>query len=296
MPIFLARSGYPRASFPTRSRYKPPALLRWWHVASCDAPTVAVVWTLSFARAAGVRLPLWVPLLVALGTWWVYVADRVLDARRAMLSGSAETLRERHFFHWRYRRVLVPAAACAVIVSAAIVCSRMSASVREHDSVLAIAALAYFSGVHVPGQRPQWVGQLWSKELLVGILFTAGCAAPTLTRLRAISGDHTAIILLVLAMGCYAALAWLNCLAIDRWESARAFDVAWPAGLIAAGAILLALASAPRDMGLALLSAACAASALLLGLLHRQRDRLTPLASRCAADLVLLTPLICLMR
>jgi hypothetical protein len=97
-------------------------------------------------------------------------------------------------------------------------------------------------------------------------------------------------------MGCYAALAWLNCLAIDRWESARAFDVAWPAGLIAAGAILLALASAPRDMGLALLLAACAASALLLGLLHRQRDRLTPLASRCAADLVLLTPLICLMR
>ena len=36
------------------------------------------------------------------------------------------------------------------------------------------------------------------------------------------------------------------------------------------------------------------ASSLLLALLDRVRNRLTPLALRCAADLVLLTPLILL--
>jgi hypothetical protein len=46
----------------------------------------------------------------------------------------------------------------------------------------------------------------------------------------------------------------------------------------------------------AALTAAAAASALLLALLDRIRGRLTPLALRAAADLVLLTPLVLLLR
>jgi hypothetical protein len=47
---------------------------------------------------------------------------------------------------------------------------------------------------------------------------------------------------------------------------------------------------------IALLVASGAASALLLALLDRLRGRLTPLALRAAADLVLLTPLPFLLR
>jgi hypothetical protein len=296
MPLPLARyaTTYERGRR-SRADVEAHVLLRWWHLASLDAPTVAVLWSLSFARTARVNLPFWVPVLVALGTWCVYVGDRVLDARRALDSGKLESLRERHFFHWRHRRVMIPLSACAALAAAAIIVRQMPATVREHDSVLALAALAYFSGVHAPGaRRPKWLSRLQSKELAVGVLFTAGCALPTLTRLHAVPGGGVSAILL--AMGFYAALAWLNCAAIDRWESGDSSRVALPAGLIAAGAGLLALACAWFDPRLSLLCAACAGSALLLAWLDRQRGRLTPLALRCAADLVLLTPIVCWMR
>jgi hypothetical protein len=46
-----------------------PNLLRLWHLSSLDAPTVAAVWSLGFAKAAGVRLPEWGPVLLILVTW-----------------------------------------------------------------------------------------------------------------------------------------------------------------------------------------------------------------------------------
>ena len=272
-----------------------PALLRWWHLTSLDAPTVAVAWSLSFARTAGVHLPFWVPVLVALGTWCVYVGDRILDTWRGLRSGRLESLRERHFFHWRHRRVLIPISGCAALAAGAIVFSQMPAATREHDSVLALAALAYFSGVHAPGaRRPKWLSRVRSKEFVVGVLFTAGCALPTLTRLHAVPGGRVSAILL--AIGFYAALAWLNCAAIDRWESADSSKAALPAGLIGGGAVSLAFACVGIDPRLSVLCAACAGSALLLAWLDRARGRLTPLALRCAADLVLLTPIVCWVR
>lgn len=281
-----------------------PALLRGWHLASFDAPTVAVVWSLSFAWAAGVHLPLWVPVLLALGTWCVYVGDRVLDARRAMRSGALESMRERHFFHWRHRLSLVPLAALGAIAAAGIIFRQMPAAIRAHDSVLALAALAYFSGVHAPGAPGQrWLSRLWPKELVVGVLFTIGCALPTLTRLHGPWRSGMPLLLLG-TMSLFAALAWLNCAAIDRWESgeglrrmlASGLAPGLAPGLIGGGALAMALVSLPFSPRLSLLCAACAASALMLLWLDRQCGRLTPLALRCAADLVLLTPIVCLMR
>jgi len=271
------------------------AWLRYWHLASLDAPTVAVVWTLSFARTAGVRLPLWVSVLVALGTWCVYVGDRILDVTRALTSGGIESLRERHFFHWRYRRVLIPGAGLAAVSVVGIIFSQMPATTREHDSVLALAALAYFSGVHAPGWRPKWILRLWSKEFLVGVLFTIGCALPTLTRVSGVmSGRHS--VALVLAMSLFAGLAWLNCAAIDRWESGERSRMALSGGSICAGSIMAAFACALFDPRISLLCAACGGSALLLAWLDGKRERWTPLALRCAADLVLLTPIVCWVR
>jgi hypothetical protein len=266
--------------------WQVPRALHLWHLCNLDAPTVAVVWTLAFAWAAGVHLDLWVPLLIAFGTWTVYVGDRLLDVHRAIRSGDLDALRERHYFHWRHRRLLIPMACGTAAIAADLVACRMPAGVRSHDSVLAAATLIYFSGVHSSARLPRWLGRLASKELLVGLLFTAGCAAPTLSRL------HSARWPFFVCLVFFAALAWMNCMAIESWESSiNRITISLHtlllgiAGIAASGVFL---SMDPRASALAIPGAA---SALLLYLLDRTRTHISPLNLRTLADLVLLTPL-----
>lgn len=295
MPLPLAQASQPQRASSSHSISAPaaalecPAPLRLWHLASLDAPTVAVVWSLAFAHAAAVRLPAWLPVLIGLGTWAVYIGDRLLDARSALRTGQFDALRDRHFFHWRHRRALVPAAAIAALAALVLIAVFMPAHLRERDSVLAAAALAYFSGVHLP-RSPRWLAPLLSKELLVGVLFTAGCVLPTLTRL-----PRTNLAQVLLAASFFAALAWLNCHAIDRWEAAPAAHIAGKAAVIAALGCAAAFACSFAGLHIGLLLAAGSASAALIAALDHARPRLTPLALRAAADLVLLTPLALLL-
>jgi hypothetical protein len=267
-----------------------PAILRLWHLTSLDAPTVAVVWTLAFARAAEVQLPAWVPLLIALGTWTVYVGDRLLDSRSSLISGSWKSLRERHLFHWRHRRVFSRLAAITACIAAAIIFGQMPIPVRQRNSVLAVAALTYFSGVHSRRKPPAWLRSCFSKEFFVGTLFTAGCALPTLSRIR--TGSSLALSWpLLVSVVFFAALAWLNCHAIERWESQGDSRIFPAACMVALAGILLAASAVFVQPNFAALLAAAAASAILLAVLDHLRTRLTPLALRSAADLVLLTPI-----
>jgi hypothetical protein len=167
----------------------------------------------------------------------------------------------------------------------------MPAFAREGNSVLAAAALMYFSGVHTPAKRPAWMRSSISKESLVGVLFTAGCAAPTLTRMQwNVNGPHWP---LFACLTIFAALAWLNCAAIERWESAaRNRGTTTRAGLLASVALLFAFPLAFTDARISALLFAAASSALLLALLDRMRERLSPLNLRASADLALLAPLI----
>jgi hypothetical protein len=278
-----------------------PAPIRIWHLASFDAPTVAVVWSLGFAWAAGVRLPVWIPLLLALTAWAVYVADRLLDARAAIRAGDLLGLQERHLFHHRHRRLLMPLAFAAACAAGWIVLTLMPLPTRERDSVLGAAALAYFTGVHssrgpssrgLSGLGLSGNSPLFTKELLVGALFTSACALPVFSRTAA--QGSLALLQLSAAAVFYALLAWLNCHAIDRWESEPSvseFQISVPACILAIAGLLVAWTLQPRAAALII---AGAGSALLLALLHHFRSRLTPLALRATADLVLLTPLILL--
>jgi hypothetical protein len=275
---------------------RAPRVLALWHLASFDAPTVAVVWSLAFAWCTGVRLQWWLPVLQALGVWTVYVADRLLDARRALRDGSVDNLRERHFFHWRHRSIFLPLAVAAASVCAGLIFCFMPLAARERDSFFAAAALVYFARVHSGGTRNKPSVRLriplFSKELLVGVIFTAGCALPAIA--RAFASDEPLWPLLVPAF-CFALLAWLNCHAIDGWESQKpthpTCTTSLAAGCLAAACLLLAWFACAGHPRTAALLAAGAASALLLALLDRVRPRLTPLMLRATADLVLLTPL-----
>jgi len=272
---------------------KPAGILHLWHLASLDAPTVAVIWALGFAWAAGIRLPEWIISLLALITWTFYIGDRLFDARAANRS----CLRERHAFHWRHRRVFAPLAMLSAFAAAAIIFVRMPVSVRQHDSILGMAALAYFSGVHSRRSFPSGLKRILSKEFLVGVIFTAGCALPALSQMSFGRGPSLQSLLVLVCSAFFAALACLNCCAIEFWESGTADSRIRFAGLVL-GAVGLALFVflAPFATRPAALLAAGAASALLLSLLDTWRARFPALTLRTAADLVLLTPIFLFFR
>jgi hypothetical protein len=113
-------------------------LLRYWHLLSLDAPTVAALWCWAFGRAARIRLAPWLPLALAMGTWLFYVADRLLDAR---LSPEA-ALKERHRFHDRYRRWFLATTAPVALVLALLV-ARMPQSLITSYCVLGALSLLY---------------------------------------------------------------------------------------------------------------------------------------------------------
>jgi hypothetical protein len=274
-------------------RADAPRILALWHLASFDAPTVAVVWSLAFAWAAQVRLPAWAPILLALMAWSAYVGDRLLDARTGLRTPELHPLRERHYFHWRHRYVFIPLSFLAALAAARIILVNMPARALAPNSLLGAAAFAYFSGVHSRRNLPRLV----TKEFLVGIIFTAGCTLPAFLRLRATAPMTTQMGFFLLTAIYFAALAWLNCYAIAQWESDREIrdlrvSVAALGCSLAAAGTLLAAVLMSHDPRAAVLLASGAVSALLLALLDRMRHYVTPLALRAAADFVLLTPIL----
>jgi len=281
--------------------------LALWHMASLDAPTVAVLWTLAFGFAAGVRLPVWAPALVGLVTWAVYIGDRLLDARSALASRQPSRLRHRHRFHWRHRRMLASLAVASAAIALVLVVVYVPVAGRERGAALGFTTIVYFSGVHArrnPGSRLGWLpgpGKILERlpvvqtgnEMLVATIFTCGCMLPVWPRATVLPDP-------LWPLGVVAAffmlLSWLNYHAIGRWEAGA------PAGHISTAGIILTLTGLALAASLrashpsaALLIAFGAGSSFLLALLNRSRSRLTPLALRASADLVLLVPLVWLV-
>lgn len=269
----------------SKSSAKFGAFLDHWHLASLDAPTVAVTWTFAFAWMAHVHLPTWVPVLIVLAVWSVYVGDRILDARSGLRAGDPGSLRERHLFHWRHRSILLPLASVTASVAVCIIFVLMPVSTRQRDSFLAGASLLYFTRVHTRRSA----ASLLSKEFLVGLLFTIGCVQPAFSRAA------TPIALLVPAV-LFMLLAWLNCHAIERWESADRRhglqSVATLGGALAIAGLVLAIALAAAQPRAAALTACASLSAVLFASLDRQRDRIPTITLRATADLVLLVPVL----
>lgn len=324
--------------------WEAPRAIAFWHLASLDAPTVAVVWSLAFAWAARVHPSGQVLLVLALATWCAYVSDRILDARvlgaqthgtqtlgprlsDGRVSGARTAadpsmwpaLRERHYFHWRNRRLFVPLAVIAACVAGVVALTLLPSFVGERGSILAAAALAYFSGVHAAPwleRRRLSLPRLVSKEFLVAVLFTAGCFLPAWSRLRLFGAQEFLLWWFWIPGIYFAALAWLNCRFIAGWESETsvreagtsrrrigAFKI-FPAHstnfsaavLLASAGILLACVAFGSHSRASALLAAGALSALLLATLDSFRARMTPLALRAGADFVLLTPLMLFLR
>lgn len=272
------------------------ALPVYWHFLSLDAPTVAVLWAWSLARTVRVHPPAAALAILGLGTWLIYVADRLLDGR----PGAPQlALRERHFFHARHRRTLLMAGSIAGLALLWLVCADMSATARREDAVLFAIALLYFAVVHSHRLRMR---RWFPRELAVGVVFACATSVPAWSRAHAARRE------LVLPVLLFAVLCCLNCLAIETWErspdSSRSFPVFTIAVAAIGAAAALTVSSAIRNLAQLPLSEAALFSAMLLLTLHlRYRSFLRRvsdpgararflLALRIAADAALLTPLL----
>ena len=281
----------------------------WWHLLSLDAPTVAVVWCWFFAAAFGVSLPPTALVTLALGTWCVYVADRLLDGWR---STDMTDLRDRHWFYLRHRKPFVIAWFAAAIPLAYLIFFRVRPAVREDDVVLCLIGIGYFLLIHHRSE-----GDFFSKELFVGFLFSIATAVPTWTRLQEGRG------FLLAAIATFGAACWLNCVAIQTWEDAEARreDVQThfatrtrelavqqnrarrraltdllgnhlTALAVVIGVLALSLANFPDGRAVWPLFVAVAASSLVFLVLIHHTVRLSALSLRILADGALLTPLL----
>jgi hypothetical protein len=285
----------------------------WWHLLSLDAPTVAIVWCWFFAAAFGVSLPPTALVTLALGTWCVYVADRLLDGFRSV---DMTDLRDRHWFYLRHRKPFVIAWIAAAIPLTYMILFRVQPAVRTDDIVLCLIGIGYFLLIH---QRSE--GDRFSKELFVGFLFSIATAVPTWTRVQGGRG------LLLAAIATFGASCWLNCVAIQTWEDAEArregvqnhFAAARRRDLrvqqsrkprraltdllgnhltafaVVIGILALSLASFPAGRAVWPLFIAVAASSLVFVALIHHNVRLSALSLRILADGALLTPLLFLL-
>ncbi len=185
-----------------------------WHLCSLDAPTVAVVWAMMLARLAGPQLGLAEVLVLGLGTWIVYVLDRVLDGTAGP---DGEThLRDRHYFHRRHRRVML-GLCCLAAAWLMVLCRWMPLRLIVFYLALAVPVMVYGVRVHwgplgsTQPARP--IGQR-RKEAAVALLFTAAVAAP------AFMGAPVGSRLALLVISCLLAwLCWLNCGVISFAEA-----------------------------------------------------------------------------
>jgi hypothetical protein len=279
-----------------RRRYN---LAEWWHLLSLDAPTVAALWSCFFVRAMHLRLSLVPALLLALGTWLLYVADRILDGLRQQ---PGALLRERHRFHARHRTAFLVAASLLAMVLAWFVLTRMRPESRRDDTWIAAFALLYLFAVHRRTTSPYNPSRL-PKEIAVGILFAAATAVPAWSRLSAGAGLGKAQ--LAPAIVFFALLCWVNCVGIEKWEAGCTLPQAlatphattrWaslhlrPIVTMIALFSLAAAALAPSRGLMAVYLAALLSSGLLFALDTRS-SHLSPLYLRIAADAALLTPL-----
>lgn len=179
-------------------------------VLSLDAPVVAVLWQLLFARSFHVRLGSSTTILLALVVWLIYVADRVLDALKTPLQGP-EALR--HIFYRRHLWAFLFPMCAGLGIAAWMSLTQLDARTFRDGIVILIAVGAYLLVVHLVSRGCEWV----PKEMLVGVLFALGTCFPVWEQMTKNAATLAAPYLL------FTGLCWMNCAAIEyeEWDRLR---------------------------------------------------------------------------
>jgi hypothetical protein len=234
-----------------------------------DAPLVAVLWQILFARCFHVSLDFVPVVLLATTVWLIYSADRALDAWR----GECASLR--HQFYRNYGTSLAPFWFAVFSVTAWIAIKSLSQAVFQRGLLVLLAVIVYLALVHWGLLRESFS----MKEATVGLVFALGASLMAWSKVRS-AADASTILL-------FAGLCWLNCVAIHIWEGHARSSILGPVG------IGFCLAACPLlFLHRPVLGGAEIASAGGLLVLNLARQHLSRNALRVLADVALLSPVI----
>lgn len=269
----------------------------WPNLLSLDAPLVAVVWQILFARCFDIKITPASSIALALAVWLIYVADRVADGLRYRPGQSIET--PRHRFYRVNRAWIAPWFALAAAAVGWLSLTSLGSALMLNYVILSVATAGYFGIVHAASEAAR---RYWPKELAVSILFAAGTCMAAFTAL----GEHRLHLLAPFLL--FAAVIWINTAGIECWEQAPAraarlrmdpkitgflgFHLIEAALLLAAAAILALLLAGSAFAPQGALYAAIASSAITLAVLDAMCDRLQRDVLRVLADVAMLTPLL----
>jgi hypothetical protein len=243
-----------------------PRFWLWPNLLSLDAPVVAVLWQILFARCFHTVVTPAAATLLALAVWLIYAADRVFDAR-------GESTLPRHEFYRRNWRAVAPIWLVVLALAAWLAWTHLPISLFDRGMLVLAAAAVYLVLVHLAPLRR------WPKEAAVAIVFALGASLTAWERVQT-SADVGAILL-------FSCLCWINCVAIEKWEHDRHH---WPVTLTAACVALVAILLLSRERPV--LSGAETASALAFIALDCARHRFSRDALRVLADVALLSPVL----
>jgi len=267
----------------------------WWllpNLLSLDAPLVAVVWLSMFARTWGVSYhPAHGYVLLALGVWVLYVADRLLDAT---LHGDSPRCQARHEFHRKHWRKFVCGAILATIAALVTVLMQSPMAIFSYLIVEGILVAGFFAIATFMAPGADDIP--YAKNIVAGAAFAFGTALVAHVYLydRGIRD-----LLMSREFMAFAVLCMLNISAIDLWEHAsrhpdpevQATDelsLTLPLALLGGASLFFALQAeqhSSRPFYYAILTGAA-----LLHVINRTRERFSLEALRVLADLALVAP------
>lgn len=232
---------------------------------------VAVVWQLLFARSYHVSVPWPATVLLAVSVWIIYAADRLLDGLVSI------PCTPRHRFHRSHVTTFVLCLGICILSALVLLLTRVDAGVRNAGIPMLCAMAGYFALVHA---APRAWQKYWPKELAMAILFALGTCLPVYAE----SPKDGPAMLPALAL--FAALCWINAVAIDRWERNEA--VAWlvPLALLTGGLALSLSLTGNHPW----LHRAAGLAAAALAWLARAPEHIAPEKRRVLADAVLAAP------
>ena len=266
---------------------------------SLDAPLVAVSWLYMFAGAWQVRYLSWSAYAtLALGVWWIYVVDRLLDHR---LRGEGE-VEMRHRFHMRHRWKFITGLVLAGVVIAVLVLGFLPVELLFSYVVPALVLVGAFFGLVVSSSQREEIPYL--RNFVAGLAFGFGTAMIAHMRVPTQELGHLVTSREMLA---FAVLCALNITAIHLWEHSRQSDdvevkaadelsLTLPLTGLAVVAVVFASMENPWMFGHGDDPArpffyAVLMSASLLQVINRMRSRFSLEALRTLADLAMIAPL-----
>jgi hypothetical protein len=265
--------------------------LLWLNVICLDAPLVAVGWQWIFAQTFSVTPAASNRVALFLTAWFIYLIDRFADSV-SLNANSPKSIRQQTCRE--HRNLWLALILIVGILDAVVIFSRVDFATMVRGLLLGTAAFCYL--ILNWAYHKAW-HMLPIKELIIGILFTAGSVVVGLP--LALVGRS--LIAFASAAGLFAMLCWLNCISIAVWESrldllqakhsiatrvpsVNYWACVWLVGIASASVVIFFLGAFDPALAICL-----GVSAVLLFLLHFgqiPRDERTALA-----DLVLLTPL-----